>query len=212
MIKINTMMRTQEDEKSKAAQLQEKNEKQVKEITDLTVQRDEAKESFKKEFEQNEAMGKANSELKRTQEQVELNNLKLRQEQQKTERIANDLASQNEEKQKSLDMATMKMNEMERAKRKIQRECVGLENDKTRVTSEKNEAIAEKESAKGYMNNLFRDFNWLKKKTDEEQAGIMKLERDRNMLKTALIKMEKNNEENRNNLMRKEQIIATLQD
>jgi len=62
------------------------------------------------------------------------------------------------------------------------------------------------------MNNLFRDFNWLKKKTDEEQAGIMKLERDRNMLKTALIKMEKNNEENRNNLMRKEQIIATLQD
>jgi len=32
----------------------------------------------------------------------------------------------------------------------------------------------------------------------------MKLERDRNMLKTALIKMEKNNEENRNNLIRKE--------
>ena len=141
VIKINTMMRTQEDEKSKAAQLQEKNEKQLKEIADLTSQRDEAKESFKKEFEQNEAMGKANSELKRTQEQVELNNLKLRQEQQKTERIANDLASQNEEKQKQLDMATMKMNEMERAKRKIQRECVGLENDKTRVTAEKNEAI-----------------------------------------------------------------------
>jgi len=60
------------------------------------------------------------------------------------------------------------------------------------------------------MNNLYRDFNWLKKKTDEEQANIMKLERDRNMLKTALIKMEKNNEENRNNLIRKEQIISTL--
>lgn len=40
----------------------------------------------------------------------------------------------------------------------------------------------------------------------------MKLERDRNMLKTALIKMEKNNEENRNNLIRKEQIISTLQE
>jgi len=62
------------------------------------------------------------------------------------------------------------------------------------------------------MNNLFRDFNWLKKKTDDEQAGIMKLERDRNMLKTALIKMDKANEENRNTLTRKEQTINTLQE
>ena len=97
-------------------------------------------------------------------------------------------------------MATAKMNEMERAKRKVHRECVGLENEKKRLTLEKNDALGEKEQAKGYMNNLFRDFNWLKKKTDEEQAGIMKLERDRNMLKTSLIKMEKHNEENRNNL------------
>ena len=48
------------------------------------------------------------------------------------------------------------------------------------------------------MNNLFRDFDWLKKKTDEEQAGIMKLERDRNTLKTQILKMIKNNEENEN--------------
>ena len=40
----------------------------------------------------------------------------------------------------------------------------------------------------------------------------MKLERDRNMLKTALVKMEKSNEENRNSLLRKEQIINTLQE
>ena len=60
------------------------------------------------------------------------------------------------------------------------------------------------------MNNLFRDFNWLKKKTDDEQAGIMKLERDRNMLKTQLLKMEKNNEENRQALARKDQIVNTL--
>ena len=103
-----------------------------------------------------------------------------------------------------MDMATAKMNEFERAKRKVQRECVGLENDKKRLTMEKNDSIAEKEQAKGYMNNLFRDFNWLKKKTDDEQANIMKLERDRNMLKTALVKMEKSNEENRNSLLRKE--------
>ena len=95
---------------------------------------------------------------------------------------------------------------------KINKNCTRLEYDKKRLAAEKNEAIQEKENAKSYMNNLFRDFNWLKKKTDEEQAGIMKLERDRNMLKTSLIKMEKHNEENRNNLQRKEQIINTLQD
>ena len=122
----------------------------------------------------------------------------------KLDRQLQDSQGNNEEKQKALDMATAKMNEYERAKRKVQRECIGLENDKKRLTMEKNDSIAEKEQAKGYMNNLFRDFNWLKKKTDDEQANIMKLERDRNMLKTALVKMEKSNEENRNSLLRKE--------
>jgi hypothetical protein len=123
-----------------------------------------------------------------------------------------ELNGANIEKQKNLDLLNLKMNEYERQKRKLDRTAVQLENDKSRLQTEKLDAIGEKENAKSYMNNLFRDFNWLKKKTDEEQANIMKLERDRNMLKTALIKMEKNNEENRNNLMRKEQIISTLQE
>ena len=80
---------------------------------------------------------------------------------------------------------------------KVQKNCTRLEYDKKRPTAEKGEAIGEKEKAKALMNNLFRDFDWLKKKTDDEQAGIMKLERDRNMLKTSLLKMEKNNDENR---------------
>ena len=95
---------------------------------------------------------------------------------------------------------------------KVEKNCTRLEYDKKRVQTEKQEAIAEKESAKGYMNNLFRDFNWLKKKTDDEQAGIMKLERDRNMLKNSLMKMEKNNEENKQALARKDQIVNTLQE
>ena len=104
------------------------------------------------------------------------------------------------------------MNEMERSKRKVERENRGLENDKKRLILAKEEAIKEKESAKSYMSNLFRDFDWLKKKTDEEQAGIMKLERDRNMLKTALMKLEKENEQNRNTLAAKQQIINNLTD
>jgi len=132
------------------------------------------------------------------------NNAKQKQELNKQERICMELNAANIEKQKNLDLLNLKMNEYERQKRKLDRTAVQLENDKSRLQTEKLDAIQEKENAKSYMNNLFRDFNWLKKKTDEEQANIMKLERDRNMLKTALIKMEKNNEENRNNLMRKE--------
>jgi hypothetical protein len=99
---------------------------------------------------------------------------------------------------------------MKRAKEKVERENNALENAKKRLTQEKNDAIQEKENAKSYMNNLFRDFDWLKKKTDEEQAGILKLERDRNTLKTQILKMIKNNEENENMLQRKNQIISTL--
>ena len=101
-------------------------------------------------------------------------------------------------------MATKKAFEMDKKMAKVEKNCTRLEYDKKRVQTEKQEAIAEKESAKGYMNNLFRDFNWLKKKTDDEQAGIMKLERDRNMLKNSLMKMEKNNEENKQALARKD--------
>lgn len=93
---------------------------------------------------------------------------------------------------------------------KVQKECTRLEYDKKRLTSEKNDAIGEKENAKGYMSNLVRDFNWLNKKTEDEQAGIMKLERDRNMLKTSLLKMEKNNDENKQAMARKDQIVNTL--
>ena len=119
------------------------------------------------------------------------NNAKQKQELNKQERICMELNAANIEKQKNLDLLNLKMNEYERQKRKLDRTAVQLENDKSRLQTEKLDAIQEKENAKSYMNNLFRDFNWLKKKTDEEQANIMKLERDRNMLKTALIKMEK---------------------
>ena len=212
LIKINTLQRTNEDEKSKADVLK-------KEKESLKVNVDKLNETISKLTGEKEALDhdlqQRKDELKETEQRlVDLVNKHKTQavEKNKLERLTGELGAENAEKQKALDMATAKMNEMERAKRKIHRECVGLENEKKRLTLEKNDALGEKEQAKGYMNNLFRDFNWLKKKTDEEQAGIMKLERDRNMLKTSLIKMEKHNEENRNNLQRKEQIINTLQD
>jgi hypothetical protein len=133
-----------------------------------------------------------------------------KQEYQRLERNYKEVVADNEEKQKALDVGIQKTNEMKRAKEKVERENNALENAKKRLTQEKNDAIQEKENAKSYMNNLFRDFDWLKKKTDEEQAGILKLERDRNTLKTQILKMIKNNEENENMLQRKNQIISTL--
>ena len=94
-------------------------------------------------------------------------------------------------------MAVKKSQEDDKKMAKIQKTCTRLEYDKKRLTAEKVEAIQEKEDAKSYMSNLVREFNWLKRQTDDEQAGIMKLERDRNMLKNSLLKMEKNNEENK---------------
>jgi len=60
-------------------------------------------------------------------------------------------------------MLSIKMNSNDREKRKILRENVQLDNDKKKLSNEKLEAIQEKEEAKSYMNNLYRDFNWLKK-------------------------------------------------
>jgi len=60
-------------------------------------------------------------------------------------------------------MLSIKMNENDRAKRKILRDNVQLDNDKKKLSNEKFEALQEKEEAKSYMNNLYRDFNWLKK-------------------------------------------------
>jgi len=212
LIKINQNARSQEDEKSKSAALKASEEKLTAEIAKMNKKIEELvsqNENLEKTKEQQEEIIKQlNSDL--LQEKTNVG--RKSQEVVKLERQKLELENQNMEKQKALDVQTMKMNEIERAKRKVMSECVALENDKQRLIVSKNDAITEKEQAKGYMNNLFRDFNWLKKKTDEEQASIMKLERDRNMLKTALIKMEKNNEENKNTLLRKEQIITTLQE
>lgn len=85
-----------------------------------------------------------------------------------------------------------------------------LMNENTRILQEKNDAIQEKEQAKSYMNSLMRDFDWIKKRTDEEQANIMKLERDRNVLKTNLTNLEDKHNKNKSALARKEQLVATL--
>ena len=212
MIKINTMVRNTEDEKSKAAALKASEER-------LNAKIEELNGKLAGLEDKNGGLSHNLTELEQQcqnwaarDREAKSDQARLESEYNKLNKNFKDLAISSEDKQKDLDTATKKHFEMVKQVKKVQRECTGLENDKSRLASEKLAAISEKDSAKSYMNNLFRDFNWLKKKTDDEQAGIMKLERDRNMLKTALIKMEKANEENRNTLTRKEQTINTLQE
>ena len=101
---------------------------------------------------------------------------------------------------------------MERQRKRIEKDYKGLEHEKHRLIKENQEANKEKDQAKDYMNSIMRDFEWLKRKTDEEQAAILKLEKDRNALKSTLHKIEKDNAENRNQLLRKDQIISTLKE
>lgn len=101
---------------------------------------------------------------------------------------------------------------MERQNKRIDRENKKIEDMYKRSEKAKLDAISEKDLAKNIMNSILRDFEWLKKKTDEEQANILKLERDRNMLKTNLTKIETVNSENKSELQRKVQIISNLQE
>lgn len=194
----NQMRQKEEEAKSRNTALKASEEKLTaaievlkKEIKDALNQNERLQEDKMNMEEQHKSQGQHLMSV-----QTELS--KQKQENQRLERNFKEVVADNEEKQKALDVGIQKTNEMKRAKEKVERENNALENAKKRLTQEKNDAIQEKENAKSYMNNLFRDFDWLKKKTDEEQAGIMKLERDRNTLKTQILKMIKNNEENEN--------------
>ena len=106
------------------------------------------------------------------------------------------LMAENDHKNKELNNAKLNVQEMERARRKIETQIKNLENEKKRLVQEKKDAIKEKEDAKAYMASLTRDFDWIKRRTDEEQANIMKLERNRQVLKTNLTILEEKHSKN----------------
>ena len=59
-----------------------------------------------------------------------------------------------------------------------------LETYKKKLTLERNEAVTERDNTKRYLTAIEREFSWLKRKTEDEQNNILKLERDRNKLAT----------------------------
>ena len=61
-------------------------------------------------------------------------------------------------------------------------------------------ALWEKNAAKNAVSALTREIEWLRKQTDVEKADIMKLVRDRDMMKKSLQKVEDTNNKNRNDI------------
>ena len=100
----------------------------------------------------------------------------------------------------------------ERDAKKANRENTQLELDKKRLTDSKAAALAEKTASMNAVNALTREIEWLRKQTEVEQQGIMKLIRDRNMLKKNLTKIEDTNNENKSLMQQKDQLIKGLEE
>lgn len=73
----------------------------------------------------------------------------------------------------------------------------------------KTEAEAEKEAAKSAVTALTREVEWLNKQTAVEKSDIMNLVRDRDTIQRTLKAVSDTNIKNRNEIIQKEQTIAT---
>ena len=100
----------------------------------------------------------------------------------------------------------------ERDAKKANRENTQLELDKKRLADSKAAALGEKQASMNAVNALTREIEWLRKQTEVEQQGIMKLIRDRNMLKKNLTKIEDTNNENKSLMQQKDQLIKGLEE
>ena len=107
---------------------------------------------------------------------------------------------------------TVGMRNAEREAKRTDRENKQLELEKKRLGEGKMSAVTEKAAAMNAVQALTREIEWLRKQTEIEQQGIMKLIRDRNMLKKNLTKIEDTNNENKSQLLQKDQIISTLEE
>ena len=72
--------------------------------------------------------------------------------------------------------------------------------NKAKLTNEKNTVIKDRDNTKRYLSAIEREFNWLKKKTEEEQNNILKLERDRNKLNNEFVQQEAESAKNLNKI------------
>ena len=151
MIKINTMVRNTEDEKSKASALKASEER-------LTATIEQLNSKIASLDDKNGGLQHNLTELEQQcqnwaarDREAKSDQARLESEYNKLNKNFKELSISADDKQKDLDTATKKHFEMVKQVKKVQRECTGLENDKLRLNQDKLSAIGEKDSAKSYI-------------------------------------------------------------
>ena len=99
-----------------------------------------------------------------------------------------------------LEIEKIKNQSFEHEKTKLERQMRDLLANKAKLTNEKNTVIKDRDNTKRYLSAIEREFNWLKKKTEEEQNNILKLERDRNKLNNEFVQQEAESAKNLNKI------------
>ena len=99
-----------------------------------------------------------------------------------------------------LEIEKIKNQSFEHEKTKLERQVRDLLANKAKLTNEKNTVIKDRDNTKRYLSAIEREFNWLKKKTEEEQNNILKLERDRNKLNNEFVQQEAESAKNLNKI------------
>lgn len=115
----------------------------------------------------------------------------------------------NDELETQITLLTQSEHRLKGAIDKIGREKEAKEREIKIQEDRRQEAEEEKDAAKSAVTALTREVEWLRKQTDLEKSDIMKLVRDRDMIKRTLAAVSDTNQKNRNEIIQKEQTIAT---
>jgi chromosome segregation ATPase len=214
------------------------NEEQATEITRMTRTIDNGKEEKNAAEKKKKEQEAAHSELQKLHEQVskekaalEEKNNELSLTSQEHARRARQAEEESDERERERARAAKELHNLKRtdadrqvemsalavgirnAEREAKRTDRGnkqLELEKKRLAEGKAAAVTEKAAAMNAVQALTREIEWLRKQTEIEQQGLMKLVRDRDMLKKNLAKIAEANDENKSQLLQKDQLLSTL--
>lgn len=120
--------------------------------------------------------------------------------------------ARNHELQTNYDQLSMTNHDLEKQLNNTRRNLNQAQMLAAKNESERNAARDEKETALQQISGLMREIEKLHKDTEHEKSDIMKLVRDRDIIKRQLHIASENNEQRRNEITQKQQTIATITD
>jgi chromosome segregation ATPase len=95
---------------------------------------------------------------------------------------------------------------------KFERDNKNLDSKNNQLDAMREQAFSDKMVATNAVSALTREIEWINKETQKEQQNIHNLIRERDMMKKNLAKVEETNTKNKDDLVRKQNFITTLQE